>query len=368
MRPTPQAVREAAEALKKAIDAHLFAVETRLGDSDVAVELAYREIRSATEHYDQLLLQAYNEVTPFMFMDAEVEQGEFDELGLARGQSFALPGVVSVLMRRDYAVIDHDQVMASGQEAYTAARDAQLPMFEDHPPQNMPSALYAMFQVAGVDGLDNAAGHAGLATLGGAIWFMSGDDPQLVDVNTAFDGIDEEKVIFRVHEVPEGPVALEENPQILSAAQVEQALLDAATQAAAPPPPSRTVRTAWSFDTDTLPTVGGDPQEQPRPYTTAASAARPEHPGVVDPLDTTQAFTWHEDEQRPPTDQAQQGHHEQGHPEQSYHEQTGELPWDPSMFREEHPQDDPQVDQQYRPSWDPDDPLGDGRPRRRRTD
>ncbi len=357
MRPTPQAVRDAAEALKQAIDAHLFAVETRLGDSDTAVELAYRTIRTVTERYDRLMLEAYHEVTPFTFADHEDEQGHCDELGLPTDQSFELPPVVSLCVRRDYAVVDHDEALAQGRQAHAAAQKAGLPLFEQQSPQSLPAALYAMFQVAGVDGLDSAAGQAGLQSLGGAIWFVAGNDPQLVDVHTALITIDPEKVIFRIHEVPEGleqpeqqadeddsPYYGQEDPLGLGLGPSTAATSTTSTGASSASQP--TPRPLWSFETGSLPAVGS--------VAAASAPARPQpapQPAAYDdPLDTTQAFTWSDDPSwaSPP---AEPNPYQPG------------LQWERGLFREESA-----PESGWEPSWDPDDPLSGPPPRRRRTD
>lgn len=62
--PTVAEVRAAAEAVKAALDRHLAAVESRIGDEDPAVYAAFNELAAAAEEYDELLYDRYDEVTP----------------------------------------------------------------------------------------------------------------------------------------------------------------------------------------------------------------------------------------------------------------------------------------------------------------
>lgn len=106
--PTPEQVRAAAEALKAAIDRHLGAVEHRSGESDPAVFTAFDELAAAADAYDELLYDAYDEVTPFE-VPSEAERAEPEGAGELVG--------VSLLMRRDYAVVDRAALLAAGRHA-----------------------------------------------------------------------------------------------------------------------------------------------------------------------------------------------------------------------------------------------------------
>ena len=52
--PSVAEVRAAAEAVKAALDRHLAAVESRIGDEDPAVYAAFNELAAAAEEYDEL--------------------------------------------------------------------------------------------------------------------------------------------------------------------------------------------------------------------------------------------------------------------------------------------------------------------------
>ncbi|MCQ4041670.1 hypothetical protein ACFOSC_11850 [Streptantibioticus rubrisoli] len=101
--PTVAEVRTAAEAVKAAIDRHLAAIENRSGEDDPAVLAAFDSLAAAAEAYDELLYDAYDEVTPF-----EVPAG--DTLPAYAGPDE--PRAVSVLIRRDYTIVDPQRLIA----------------------------------------------------------------------------------------------------------------------------------------------------------------------------------------------------------------------------------------------------------------
>ncbi|WP_035851196.1 hypothetical protein [Kitasatospora azatica] len=99
-------VREAAEAVKAAIDRHLEAVSSTTTDDDPAVFAAYEELAAAAIHYDQLLYEVYDEVTPF-----EVP----GDGGPGSYQGPEEPEAVSVLIRRDYRIVDPRRLRAQAE-------------------------------------------------------------------------------------------------------------------------------------------------------------------------------------------------------------------------------------------------------------
>ncbi|AXI80600.1 hypothetical protein [Peterkaempfera bronchialis] len=101
--PTVAEVRAAAEAVKAAIDRHLEAVESRSGENDPAVFAAYEALAAAADAYDEILYDAYDEVTPF-----EVPGDESAAAYLGPDE----PEAVSVLIRRDYVIADPDRLRA----------------------------------------------------------------------------------------------------------------------------------------------------------------------------------------------------------------------------------------------------------------
>ncbi|MFJ4965034.1 hypothetical protein EES43_04560 [Streptomyces sp. ADI96-02] len=105
--PTAAEVRAAAEAVKAAIDRHLDAVERRTGDDDPAVYEVFNSLAAAAEVYDELLYDRYDEVTPFEIPGAD------DSLPPYAGP--AEPSALSVLIRRDYAVVEPQRLLAQAQ-------------------------------------------------------------------------------------------------------------------------------------------------------------------------------------------------------------------------------------------------------------
>ncbi|MFI6446904.1 hypothetical protein [Kitasatospora sp. NPDC050543] len=95
--PTIAEVRAAAEAVKTAIDRHLEAVSSPSTTDDPAVFSAYEQLAAAAITYDQLLYEAYDEVTPF-----EVPGDE----GAGGYHGPEQPEAISVLIRRDYLITD----------------------------------------------------------------------------------------------------------------------------------------------------------------------------------------------------------------------------------------------------------------------
>ncbi|MDF9812300.1 hypothetical protein [Streptomyces sp. SPB162] len=102
VQPTVAEVRAAAEAVKAALDRHLEAIENRTGEDDPAVYTAFDDLAAAAEAYDELLYDAYDEVTPF-----EVPSG--DTLPEYAGSDE--PAAISVLIRRDYSIVEPQRLL-----------------------------------------------------------------------------------------------------------------------------------------------------------------------------------------------------------------------------------------------------------------
>ncbi|WP_028815487.1 hypothetical protein [Streptomyces flavidovirens] len=120
--PTAAEVRAAAEAVKVALDRHLDAVERRTGDDDPAVYDAFNELAAAAEAYDERLYDRYDEVTPFEI------PGSDDSLPPYTGPEE--PNAVSVLIRRDYAVVEPQRLLAQAQRIADADPDIDAPVIE----------------------------------------------------------------------------------------------------------------------------------------------------------------------------------------------------------------------------------------------
>ncbi|MGW7054856.1 hypothetical protein [Streptomyces sp. NPDC054887] len=120
--PTAAEVRAAAEAVKVALDRHLEAVERRTGDDDPAVYDAFNELAAAAEAYDERLYDRYDEVTPFEI------PGSDDSLPPYAGPEE--PNAVSVLIRRDYAVVETKRLLAQAQRIADLDPDVDAPEIE----------------------------------------------------------------------------------------------------------------------------------------------------------------------------------------------------------------------------------------------
>ncbi|WP_328461998.1 hypothetical protein [Streptomyces sp. NBC_00448] len=108
VQPTVAEVRAAVEALKAALDRHLDAIENRAGDDDPSVYTAFEALASAAESYDELLYDRYDEVTPF-----EVPAGD----GAPEYLGPEDPEAISVLIRRDYTVVEPERLLAQARRA-----------------------------------------------------------------------------------------------------------------------------------------------------------------------------------------------------------------------------------------------------------
>ncbi|MFH9351107.1 hypothetical protein [Kitasatospora sp. NPDC017646] len=104
--PTIAEVRAAAEAVKAAIDRHLEAVSSPNAADDPAVSAAYEQLATAAIAYDQLLYEVYDEVTPFEIPGDEGPGGYHGP---------EQPEAISVLIRRDYHVVDPERLRAQAE-------------------------------------------------------------------------------------------------------------------------------------------------------------------------------------------------------------------------------------------------------------
>lgn len=183
--PTPEQVREAADALKSAVDRHLAAVERRQGESDPAVFAAYDELAAAAEAYDELLYDVYDEVTPFEVPDRS-EAEEY--LGPDN------PDAISVFIRRDYVVKD----------ALTLRDHARLADAESGEPgggegvESTSTALAVLFDVYDPDEIAARAEEIGLEAGDSTLWVTAVEPAEPGEwLDAPFDEVDPQGVIYR---------------------------------------------------------------------------------------------------------------------------------------------------------------------------
>ena len=185
-------IRAAAEDVKAAIDRHLAAVRVRRGEDDPVVQEAYDALRAAAEAYDDLLFETFDEVTPF-------------EFGPQPGTGAAVdldeePETLTVLLRRDYDVVDADALLESGRVARAeldGAADAEAG--DDEADEQVGAAIYHLVHAYGVDGLHARAEELGLEPVGGTMWLVD-DVPGDLE-GDAFAGADPELVRLRLDEL-----------------------------------------------------------------------------------------------------------------------------------------------------------------------
>lgn len=188
-------LQAALDDLTDALENHLQAVLARQGEADAGVQTAYTALRQLAERYDDLLFDICDEVTPWEFPEGPPSGLEYEDHDAA-------PGLVGVLVRRDYEISDTDTLLGAGREAYgelypgdpveSAVSDVS------HPGR----ALYQMLHAYGVDGLDERAEDAGMLPRGGTVWVQAlapGDDETISD--DPFGVADEELLVYRVDEI-----------------------------------------------------------------------------------------------------------------------------------------------------------------------
>jgi hypothetical protein len=217
----PGAVPAAAEALKAAIDRHLAAVVARRGEDDPDVQDAYEALRAAAEAYDDVLFDVHDEVTPFEFAEPEADlpggpDDDLDDLPV-------VPESFSVLLRRDYDLVDAEALVGAGRAARAEVDGAArlggvdgvdgvdgLPAIDDLEDEdgedgedglddNVGAAIYHLVHAYGVDGLHVRAEEIGLEPTGGTMWLL---DEVGGDIDGGpFDGVDAERLRLRLDEL-----------------------------------------------------------------------------------------------------------------------------------------------------------------------
>jgi hypothetical protein len=199
--PTAADVRAAAEAVKAALDRHLEAVERRAegagedtenGASDTAVYAAFDELAAAGEAYDELLYESYDEVTPF-----EIPGG--DSMPAYTGPE--APSALSVLIRRDYTVVEPQRLLAQAQRVTDLDPDSAD---EDSPAAasagtSVHAALGVLFGEYEADEIATRHKEFGLDEGDSTLWVAAADEPSEPGewLTAPFEQADPERVICR---------------------------------------------------------------------------------------------------------------------------------------------------------------------------
>jgi len=183
--PTAAEVRAAAEAVKTALDRHLAAVERRSGEDDPAVYEAFNQLAAAAEANDELLYERYDEVTPFEIPGAE------DALPPYTGPEE--PHALSVLIRRDYSVVEPQRLLAQAQRVEAADAD------DDEAAGTVPGALSVLFGEFEPDEIASRHKEFGLEEGDSTLWVTAADDPAEAGewLETPFEAVDPQRVVCR---------------------------------------------------------------------------------------------------------------------------------------------------------------------------
>jgi hypothetical protein len=192
VQPTAAEVRAAAEAVKTALDRHLAAVERRSGDDDPAVYEAFNELAAAAEEYDELLYDRYDEVTPFEI------PGSDDTLPPYTGPEE--PNALSVLIRRDYAVVEPQRLLAQAQRVEAVEENgATAAVGFDAASGTVHGALGVLFGEFEPDEIASRHKEFGLEEGDSTLWVTAADEPADPGewLETPFEAIDPQRVVCR---------------------------------------------------------------------------------------------------------------------------------------------------------------------------
>ncbi|MEN3584547.1 hypothetical protein AAH978_10390 [Streptomyces sp. ZYX-F-203] len=184
--PSAAEVRAAAEAVKTALDRHLAAVERRSGEDDPALYQAFNEFAAAAEAYDELLYERYDEVTPFEVPTAEETPPPY---------SGPEPHALSVLLRRDYAVVEPRRLLAQARLVETAEEEGD----EAEDAETVHGALGVLFGEFEPDEIASRHREFGLEEGDSTLWVTAADEPAAHGswLEAPFEEVDEERVICR---------------------------------------------------------------------------------------------------------------------------------------------------------------------------
>ncbi|MFF3939463.1 hypothetical protein [Streptomyces phaeofaciens] len=183
--PTAAEVRAAAEAVKTALDRHLAAVERRTGEDDPAVYEAFNELAAAAEAYDELLYDRFDEVTPFEIPGTE-------DLPPYAGPEE--PNALSVLIRRDYAVVEPQRLLAQAQRVEAVEDEDGADVSG-----TVHGALGILFGEFEPDEIASRHKEFGLEEGDSTLWVLAADEPAEPGewLETPFDQADPQRVVCR---------------------------------------------------------------------------------------------------------------------------------------------------------------------------
>lgn len=186
--PTAAEVRAAAEAVKTALDRHLAAVERRSGEDDPAVYEAFNQLAAAAEAYDELLYDRYDEVTPFEI------PGTDESLPPYAGPEE--PNALSVLIRRDYAVVEPQRLLAQAGRVEAAEYEDGAGVDASGTVHGALGILFGEFEP---DEIASRHKEFGLEEGDSTLWVTAADEPAEPGewLEAPFEQIDPQRVVCR---------------------------------------------------------------------------------------------------------------------------------------------------------------------------
>lgn len=190
--PTAAEVRAAAEAVKTALDRHLAAVERRSGEDDPAVYEAFNELAAAAEEYDELLYDRYDEVTPFEIPDTDASLPPYT--------GPEEPNALSVLIRRDYAVVEPQRLLAQAQRVADLDADTEGEVATAGVVgSSVHAALGVLFGEFEPDEIASRHVEFGLEEGDSTLWVAAVDEATEPGewLDTPFDQVDPQRVVCR---------------------------------------------------------------------------------------------------------------------------------------------------------------------------
>jgi hypothetical protein len=188
VQPTAAEVRAAAEAIKAALDRHLAAVERRSGEDDPAVYEAFNQLAAAAEEYDELLYDRYDEVTPFEI------PGTDDALPPYTGPEE--PNALSVLIRRDYSVVEPQRLLAQSQRIAAADDEDGADAGASGTVHGALGILFGEFEP---DEIASRHKEFGLEEGDSTMWVTAADEPAEPGewLEAPFEAVDPQRVVCR---------------------------------------------------------------------------------------------------------------------------------------------------------------------------
>ncbi|MFE1800184.1 hypothetical protein ACFW9L_29020 [Streptomyces sp. NPDC059517] len=158
--------------------------------SDAAQPTA-AEVRAAAEEYDELLYDRYDEVTPFEI------PGSDDALPPYTGPEE--PNALSVLIRRDYAVVEPQRLLAQAQRVEAVEESGAVTAGFDAASGTVHGALGVLFGEFEPDEIASRHKEFGLEEGDSTLWVTASDEPADPGewLEAPFDQADTHQVVCR---------------------------------------------------------------------------------------------------------------------------------------------------------------------------